>query len=151
MSLLILPYQTLANNPKIAVEENCIFFYAMSFVPVIGAIFSWCIEASLDNKLSQAKYAAHFFELIELKNQYKAAHAIRNTIEVALLITCIAVGFISGFAACPAVLVALFLIGRLATKTCQIRNNKELVEKMQSTGMGPSQGFIYSQRNWLIN
>jgi hypothetical protein len=151
MSLLILPYQTLTNTSKMAIEENCIFFKAMSFVPVIGAIFSWCIEASLDNKLSQPKYAAHFFELIELKNQYKAIHAIRNTIEVALIITCIAVGLISGFAACPAVLAALFLIGRLATKICQIRNNKELVEKMQSTGMRPAEGFNYSQRNWLIN
>ena len=120
----------------IAIEENSTFLKAISCIPMIGIFPSMFQEISLADKINRTADVPRLVELINIKNQYKIANAVRNLLTAALTVTGIALNLFSGFFALAAVLTCLH-IGLAAIHIYRVNQNNKVVNELQTTGLRP--------------
>lgn len=133
-----------ASNPQpIVIEENSLLMKALSYVPLIGFISSLIQERSLANKIFITAEAPRLVELINVKNQYKIANAVRNLLTAALIVAGIAFGIFSGPLAFGIIgspllsgtISTILLTGVAGLNVYKIHQNNAVINELQSTGV----------------
>lgn len=124
------------NSQSILIEENSAVMKAISCIPLLGLIPSYIQESSLERKITNTLGAPRAIELINVKNQYKAANVIRNLLSAALTIAGIAFGILSGTLVSGAVSIVIFT-GLAGLYIYEIKHNNKIITDLQSTGIRP--------------
>lgn len=122
----------------IVIKENSTFLKAISCVPVVGIVVSLFQEISLGRKITETKDPAKLIELMELKNQYKFANAVRNLLTSVLIVAGIAFGYLNGTFAVSAGLYIVFA----GLHIYRINQNNQLINELRSTGFRPGIQFV---------
>lgn len=117
-----------------AIQENSILLKAISCIPIFGIIISASQEISLIEKIKHTDKAPRLIELIQIKNEYKAANITRNLLQAAFVVTGIALGFFSCGLGASMTGVFLALSGIHAYTIYQ---NTRVINELQSTGFRP--------------
>jgi hypothetical protein len=136
-----------AGNPQpIVIEENSGAMKVLSYVPFIGIIPSLIQENSLGKKIINTTEVPRLVELINVKNQYKIANAVRCLLEAVLIIVGIASGILSGplafgiLASSPllaGVISTILLTGIAGLNIYNMNKNNKIIVELHSTGFRP--------------
>ena len=127
------PLKNSIHDPySITLEENSTLRKVVSCIPVIGTIISPMQEASLANKIRRVSDVFLLTFLIEVKNEYKMAAAVRNLIIVAFVVVRIASGI---FTATPILLITLSIhVGLAALNSYEIYQNNKVINELETDG-----------------
>lgn len=120
---------------SIVIEENSLLMKVISYIPLIGIIPAFIQEVSLANKIfnTSATEVPRVIELINIKNQYKIASAVRNLLTAALIVAGTAFGILGGALVSSAV-PTVTLIGLAGLHIYKMSQNNKLITELQSTG-----------------
>jgi|GEM_PF-1855223 len=136
-------FKTPTNPQSIAIEENSAITKAICCIPLLGIIVSHNQDVSLTKKIDDEPKVFRIIELINIKNQYKVANAVRSLFTAALIISGIALGIIGYtiFPSCAAILLTLDAWLNMDA----INQNNKLITELELTGSRPEvNGKIHS-------
>lgn len=118
----------------IDIEENSTLMKVLSCIPILGNIPTVIQEQSLGLKIAFTDEVPRLIELIKVKNKYKVASIVRELIEIALIVTGIALGVLSIGLGTICAAISAFYVG---INISRIIENKKVINILQTTGVMP--------------
>ena len=125
------------SSSKLFLEEDSFFRKAAACVPMLGTISSFFNETSLALKINQnflSESNDFLVRHIEVKNHYKVASIIRETLSIAIIATLMALAILQGKIPLSVGGVSIAILGGLiAWHAHTMHHNKGIIKELNTT------------------